>query len=73
MDIFPNLLFFFDDKLKQILAVEEFCTSYKIKFLGYRYGYLDEKIKNTNFEVANIEQKNFKDILSDSEASSMIQ
>lgn len=69
---FPKSIVFIDDKLKHVLEVEDFCKTYKIKFLGYRYGFLDEKIKNFNSQISNIQHNNLKNILSDEEAIKML-
>ncbi len=69
---FPKSIVFIDDKLKHVLDVEDFCKTYKIKFLGYRYGFLDEKIKNFDSKICNIQLNTFKSILSDDEAIKML-
>jgi hypothetical protein len=69
---FPESIAFIDDKLRHVLEVEDFCKENKIKFLGYRYGFLDEKNKNFNSEISSIQFKSFKKILSDEEAKKMI-
>ena len=68
---FPKSIVYFDDKLKYIKEVEKFCENYKIPYLGFRYGFLDEKIKNFDSKIADIQHKHFK-ILSDEEAKKML-
>lgn len=70
---FPKSIVFFDDKLKHVLEVENFCKSNNIKFMGYRYGFLDEKVKNFNYEICRIEQQNFIHVLSDEEALKLLE
>lgn len=69
---FPKSAVFIDDKLKHVAEVEDFCKTYKIRFIGYRYGYLDDKIKNFNYEIPNIQYRNLKNILSDEQAAIFI-
>jgi len=45
----PSLVIFIDDKRKYLEDVEANLTKISIPFLGFRYGYLDEKVKNFQF------------------------
>lgn len=69
---FPKSIAFIDDKLKNVLQVEDFCKSFQIKSVGYRYGFLDEKNKHFNSKICDIQHKNFKNILSDEEAIKLL-
>ena len=68
----PKSVVFIDDKLKHLDEVEKFCEKSKIKFLGLRYGYLDEKVKNFQMFIADMQHKNLKNILSDEDAKKLI-
>lgn len=68
----PKSIVFIDDKLKNLTEVEKFCASLKIKFLGFRYGYLDEKVKNLQMFICEAQHKHLKNILSDEEAKKLI-
>jgi len=67
----PKSIVFIDDKLKHLDEVEKFCDKFKIKFLGLRYGYLDEKVKNFQGLVCDMQYKKLKNILSDAEAEKL--
>jgi len=72
IEFLPKSVIFIDDKLKHINEVDKFCREKEIKFLGFRYGALDEKIKNFDSQVANIQHKYFQSILSDEDAKRML-
>lgn len=72
INFIPKSVVFIDDKVKHLNEVDKFCENLKIKFLGLRYGYLDEKIKNFQVLICDRQHKNFKNILSDEEAKKMI-
>ena len=67
IDFLPKSVVFIDDKLKHLTEVENFCKKVDVKFLGFRYGYLDEKVKNFDKNIADIQHKKLK-ILSNKEA-----
>lgn len=65
----PKSIIFVDDKKKNITEIDAFCKLNKINYLGFRYGYLDEKIKKYNPKIADIQyQKLNISILSDEKA-----
>ncbi|NGX35111.1 MAG: hypothetical protein K1060chlam1_01481 [Candidatus Anoxychlamydiales bacterium] len=68
----PKSVVFIDDKLKHLNEVDKFCENLKIKFLGFRYGFLDEKVKNLQMLICDMQHENFKNILSDEEAKKRI-
>jgi hypothetical protein len=68
----PKFIIFVDDKKKNLLALENYCSKNKIGFLGFRYGYLDEKRKFFDVNIANAQAKNFPNILSDEKAKELI-
>ncbi|NGX52802.1 MAG: hypothetical protein KR126chlam5_01107 [Candidatus Anoxychlamydiales bacterium] len=68
----PKSVVFIDDKLNHLDDVEKFCKKSKIKFLGLRYGHLDEKVKNFQGFICDLQHKNLKNILSDEEAKKLI-
>jgi|GEM_PF-243948 len=64
----PKKILFVDDKEKYLREVEKDCLQHQIPFLGIRYGFLDEKIKNFKPQVANEEWKCFGNLIGDDEA-----
>jgi len=72
IDFLPKSVIFIDDKLKHLNEIENFCKDAGIKFLGFRYGALDEKIRNFDNQIANIQHKYFQNILSDEDAKKML-
>lgn len=68
----PKSIIFIDDKEKHLIEVQNYCSGLKIKFLGFRYGYLDKKIKCFDKTICDIQHKNIKNILSDKEAKKML-
>lgn len=64
----PKKIFFVDDKEKYLIDVEKICIKQHIPFLGIRYGFLDEKVKNFRPEIAREEWKCFGNLISDREA-----
>jgi len=53
----PDLVVFVDDKLSHILAVQNECLVHNFRFVGIRYGYLDDRVKNFNPQNAEQELK----------------
>jgi FMN phosphatase YigB (HAD superfamily) len=65
----PSTVVFVDDKASNLIALEASCNEHGIPFVGLRYGYLDEKVKNFNAEVALEQLRVFGGhIISDEEA-----
>lgn len=48
----PKKIIFIDDKRKCLSQVESTLKNSSIKFIGLRYGFLDEKVKQFNFSEA---------------------
>jgi FMN phosphatase YigB (HAD superfamily) len=63
----PNRVVFINDKASHIREVEESCKERNVTFIGLRYGFLDEKVKSFQKDVADIQFQHFKQILSDEE------
>lgn len=51
----PELVVFVDDKLGHLLTVQSECLSHNIRFVGVRYGYLDDRVKSFNPQQAEQE------------------
>lgn len=68
----PNAIIFINDKRNNITPVEDECKRRGIEFLGFRYGYLDEKVANFNKHIANIQHKHFGKIISDEQAEKLV-
>jgi hypothetical protein len=64
----PKKIFFVDDKEKYLRDVENHCAERQIPFVGIRYGFLDEKVKNLRPELASEQWKCFGNLISDAEA-----
>lgn len=64
---------FINDKLQPLQDVQQICEKYDISFTGLRYGYLDEKVKSYNPQIARVEFENFGKIISDKEAEKLLQ
>lgn len=45
---YPETVVFVDDKISHLLAVQNECLAHNINFIGIRYGYLDDRVKNFN-------------------------
>ncbi|MFV0340051.1 MAG: DUF2608 domain-containing protein [Parachlamydiaceae bacterium] len=71
-DFQPERVLFINDKKSHILPVESFCESHGIEFIGLRYGFLDEKVNNYNPDIAEVQWQHFGKILSDSEATLLL-
>ncbi|MCB1149869.1 MAG: DUF2608 domain-containing protein [Chlamydiia bacterium] len=64
----PQRILFINDKRSHILPIEEWADQRGVPFIGLRYGFLDEKVKNLNLEITEIQWEHFGHILSDAEA-----
>ncbi|MBN4067431.1 DUF2608 domain-containing protein [Simkania negevensis] len=53
----PKKVVFINDKLSPLESLGHACQKLGIDFVGLRYGYLDEKMKNFNMELADIQQE----------------
>jgi len=72
LDTTPKMILFINDKRSHIVPVEEWAAKRNIPFVGLRYGYLDEKVKNMNIEMTDIQFEHFGHILSDDEAKEIL-
>ncbi len=68
MNYRPAHIVFINDKATHIREIEEICEEKNIPFIGLRYGFLDEKVKNFKKHLADIQYKKFGRILTDEEA-----
>jgi phosphoglycolate phosphatase-like HAD superfamily hydrolase len=68
----PKSILFVNDKLSHIKPLEEMCREDGIKFIGLRYGYLDEKVRNMRPHIAEVQWKHFGQILSDQAAEKIL-
>ena len=69
---FPSSVIFINDNKKHLEQVEKACEKKKISFIGLRYGYLDEKVKNFRADIAEKQYEEFDKILSDKEAETKL-
>ncbi len=72
IDYLPKMILFVNDKRSHIVPIEETASKRGIPFIGLRYGFLDEKVKNFNGDVTAVEFENFGRILSDNEAEEIL-
>jgi hypothetical protein len=56
---FPKRVLFIDDKEKHLQDVERICAVNQIPFIGLRYGFLDEKVKNSCWDLAGQQWNDF--------------
>jgi hypothetical protein len=68
----PKKILFVDDKEKYLRDVERCCNERGIPFIGLRYGFLDEKVKNLRPELAAVQLKRFGCLISDEEAEAQL-
>jgi len=71
-DYTPKMILFINDKRSHIVPIEEEAAKRNIPFIGLRYGRLDEKVKNLNSEITEIQFERFGHILSDEEARKIL-
>lgn len=72
LNYFPEKIVFINDKGSHLKPLEEECEKLGIEFIGLRYGYHDEKVKNFRPEIADVQFEKFSNILSDQEAENII-
>lgn len=68
----PSSIMFINDKYSHIVPVATYTEKAGIPFIGLRYGYVDEKVKNFPKDTALIQFYNFGHIISDEEANSIL-
>jgi len=68
----PSHVVFINDKATHIREIEEICEDLEVPFIGLRYGFLDEKVKNYQKNIAEIQYKYFNHILTDDEALNIL-
>lgn len=67
----PNQITMVDDKEKYLQSVEKVVRAHGGQFAGYRYGYLDEKVKNFNMVNSLSHLSSMEDRFSDHAITSM--
>lgn len=68
----PTSIMFVNDKYSHLVPVEEYCTKDDIPYVGLRYGFTDEKVKNHRKQIAEIQFYHFGHILSDDAAERIL-
>ncbi len=68
----PSHVVFINDKATHIKDLEETCETRNVPFVGLRYGFLDEKVKTFQMDVAEIQFQHFGKILTNEEASTLL-
>lgn len=69
----PKNVVFIDDKVKHVIQLEEESMKRGIPYVGLRYGYLDEKVRNFDKELTDLQFEHFGHILSDEQAHKLLQ
>lgn len=64
----PKSVLFINDKATHLAQIEETCEERGVPFIGLRYGYLDEKVKNFRKQIAEVQSYFFGHIMSDEAA-----
>lgn len=59
IDLRPRKIVFVDDKLKNVESVEAALNGTPIKHISFRYGAADERVKNFNSDVAEVQWSYF--------------
>jgi hypothetical protein len=74
MDYHPKRVVFINDKKTHLADVEKSMDEAGIEFIGLRYGFSDDRVKNYNYLIAEIQwtESSFDHILSDEEAAKQI-
>ncbi|MFI4918422.1 MAG: DUF2608 domain-containing protein [Legionellales bacterium] len=68
---YPRHIAFVDDKAKCLQSVKEILLALRIPFTGLRYGFLDEKVKQIDFEKAHVQLAQLKEQLQPSVRASI--
>lgn len=74
MDLQPSAIVFINDKLTHLRDIERSVEKMGIPFTGLRYSYSDERVKNYDKRIAQVqfERSTFSHILSDDEARAIL-
>jgi hypothetical protein len=59
----PKSIIFVDDKKHCLMQVRETCVEHGVPFTGFRYGFLDRKVKDLKNNLVNVEPIDFSLIL----------
>lgn len=68
----PSLIIAIDDKLSHLQSLERASELLQIPFIGIRYSVTDERVKNFDPEIAEIQWHHCQNILSDEEAAKLL-
>jgi hypothetical protein len=68
----PQQVVFVNDKRGHLRQVEETLEEHGIPYVGLRYGYLDQKVKNFRKDIADVQYEAFQKIMSDIEAEKIL-
>lgn len=63
---------FINDKASHIKEIETTCQALGIPFIGLRYGYTDEQVRNFRQDIADVQFEHFGHILSDKNAEELL-
>jgi hypothetical protein len=68
----PQQVVFVNDKRGHLRQLEETLEEIGIPYVGLRYGYLDQKVKNFRSDIAEVQFESFQRIMSDLEAEKIL-
>lgn len=68
----PKRIVFINDKRGNLRQLEEGVNELHIPFIGLRYGYLDDKVRNFRSDIADLQFESFLKIVSDREAETIL-
>lgn len=69
----PSQIVAIDDKLSHLKSLSAAAEGMGIPFVGVRYGGADEKVRNFNPQIADMQLEHFEKILSDEEALKLLE
>jgi len=72
MDKMPHRVVFIDDKMHHVLSIEKALAKLNIDYVGIRYSGSDERFKNLDRRIADVQFDLFNKILSDEQALQLL-
>lgn len=63
---------FINDKRSNLAEVQETCFEMGVSFIGLRYGFTDEKVRNLSDKVATVQFEHFGKLMTDEEAEAQV-
>ncbi|NGX56649.1 MAG: hypothetical protein K1060chlam5_00892 [Candidatus Anoxychlamydiales bacterium] len=60
---FFKKIIYIDDKKHHVEEIEIFSKENKVEFIGFRYGYLDEKVKKFDHKISDKQKRDFSNFI----------